>query len=174
MFMFLALNIASSQTKLKVGTLTHLGNEYRIGQIKQNEDFIFSVRNRPKIPSNPEMVHNNKMPWEGVVSRLTNADELLQVVLSTLPPDRLVEIKEHIENLDITMFSDRDGNLIYFYFALSSNTVFTAQELAKIYFAIKSDFSASITSRLDLHRELNNIFLHYIVDFSTSSIKERR
>src|SRR5690606_17282122 len=155
MLFFCVSTTASSQTKLKAGTLRHQNVEYRIGQVEDTGNFIFSVRNRPNIPTNPEMVNNNRMPWHGVVSRLKNPQELVSVVSSAISKDRLTDVKNGAQKLDITMFCGRDGNIIYLYFTVPENTMLTEQELTKMYVAIESSFVPVITSRYNLHRELN-------------------
>lgn len=72
------------------------------------------------------------------------------------------------------MFCGPDGNIISLYFTLPENTMFTEHELVKMYLAVQLKFVPRITSRYNLHRELNNIYLNYIVDFSDGTATERR
>ena len=72
------------------------------------------------------------------------------------------------------MFCGPDGNIIYLYFTLPENTMFTEHKLVKMYLAVQLKFVSRITSRYNLHGELNNIYLNYIVDFSDGTATERR
>ncbi|SFS31573.1 hypothetical protein [Sphingobacterium wenxiniae] len=156
LLMLFLINIASSQTPLRSGDFTVNGIDYKIGQLELYNNFVFSPNHKIEVPKNPEMVRNNTVPSVEISPRLTNREQLKNMVKSNFTAEQIHQLRKNKEYINLTMFVDSKGKPLYIWFGVDKNTILTIEQLAKVHQTVKTKFVAETASRDNLHLELNS------------------
>lgn len=163
---FLSFNtlVLYAQGTIKAGTYTINEIDYKISKNDTYSFYSIYRPNRPRLPQNREIVNN--IPLDYIKTRLTNQDVWKQLVKESLGMDKVKELKQNGEELELTFYFRPNGSVFFILYKLATQTDLTIEDVARIDQVLMKDYKGTFTSINDGHQYLYYIDINSELNFA--------
>ncbi len=152
-----------AQQQIREGKLTIDGNTYEITRSSSGPYYLVWNMDRSELRPNREMV--NGIPLELANTKMTNKNELMEVVCEALGAEKRAQLSTQKEKISGWIYYRGDGSVINIVFKVIDHTKLTLNDLFKIEETFKTRFKANLESVGNLHQHLYHISFNYEWNF---------
>lgn len=159
----LSLQTSFAQT-ITVGEHTINDSIYKVALSSDNLRLIIELKNKPFIPDNKEIIDG--LYSYDVDVHATNRTAWQQLVLNTLPKEKVDSLKQRKEKLRIYFTVKPTGEMYFKSYILPHNTILTVQDLSNMDRKLMKDFRFDFKSPKNRHLQLSFVMMNLDLDFS--------
>ncbi|MDR2284810.1 MAG: hypothetical protein LBE37_16470 [Sphingobacterium sp.] len=141
----LVLSLQSSfAQEITVGEHRINNSIYKVALSSDNLRLIIELKNKPFIPDNKEIIDGLYSYDIGVYA--TNRTAWKQLVLNTLPKEKVDSLKQRKEKISIYFTAKPTGEMYFKSYILPHNTILTVQDLSNMDRKLTNDFKFDFKS----------------------------
>ena len=158
----LSLQTGAAQT-ITVGEHSINNSIYKVTLSSSKSSLILSLKNKPHIPENKEMI-------DGLYSYVidvyaTNKNAWQQLVINALPKGKVDSLKQRKEKISIYFVAKPTGEIYYMSYILPQNTLLTLQDLSNMDKTLMNGFRFDFKSTKNRHLQLSFVMENRSLDF---------
>ncbi len=150
--------------KITVGEHSINNSIYKVTLSSDKSNLILSLKNKPHIPDNKEIIDGLYSYDIGVYA--TNRTAWQQLVLNTLPKGKVDSLKQRKEKISILFLAKPTGEIYFRSYILPHNTILTVQDLSNMDRKLTNDFRFDFKSPKNRHLQLSFVMMDWNLDFS--------
>ncbi|TDQ79070.1 hypothetical protein [Sphingobacterium yanglingense] len=163
-FISLVLSLQTSfAQKITVGEHRINNSIYKVTLSSDKSKLILSLKNKPFIPENKEIIDG--LYSYDVDVYATNRTAWHQLVLNALPKEKVDSLKQRKEKISIYFTVKPTGEMYFKSYTLPHNTILTMQDLSNMDRKLMNDFRFDFKSTKNRHLQLSFVMMNLDLDF---------